>query len=1769
MAVFRYLLGPCLLLALAGPLWAAAQETPPLLQVQSLIRQDKLEQAENLLEKLLAEDADNGEALFWMSEVYRRQHDYLSASEWLQRAIDQAPDNMQLRLRQAELLSESGQLEQAEAAYRAMLELTRNTAEIQAINHHLLLTRGKRLLQAKQWEQAVALYQAALEDDPRDIEILEALGDTYTAMGAWSEAEETYRRILNIDPMHTETYLRLGRMYASKGDHLARWNMLQKLISLDPESESAKAAIDDILSRASLLLVQQDLEAAEAEVETILEILPNHVEANLTIAQVYRQQEQYDAAELAYQRVLQQNPKDWRTRSQLAALYFKAGRLEQAIAEYRKILKAIPDSDLARQADARLNVIYGVKAQRLAESLLSEQERDQALETARAWIEDQRYDAAQWLLEAIIEHYPRHAPAHYWLGILYEKKKLYRRASEALRRALLLDRNAYQAQLAYGRILFRLGDLLNAETVLLDLQDRAIDSDMRQQARQWLDLTRGERLLRAGRPRAALEHYLRMQTRTPEDLELMARLINVHTILGNEAKAEELYQRMLKIELANLNEKQLLQNGRKLLEQNQLKKAKAVFNNLLRINPEHVQAHYWLGIVYMKRKEYDAGIEHIRRSVELAPDNTKLRKAYAQNLIQAGRLGEAYQLYEDMLLSAMDNIEYREIRRLQGLAKAELHRQANDLFGAINQLHALSLMYPADADILEKLATLYTRLEFWEDAANAYQLALRLQPRRAQTHLRLAHMYELQNKPLQRLEHLRRAIELEPTGKAGTVAANTLLKDAERFLRQGRLQAALITLNSVLLAQPRHLAANLAIAEVYRRMGRLDEAETAYMKVLLQRPVDIDVRAKLAALYVQARRYDDAITEFHRIIALAPASPQSRDARVNLGIVHERKTDVLLENLTTSEDKDKAVEYAKTLIDENRLRPAFRLLSKVVEKFPDDAKGQYWLATLYERRNQLDLAVEHAARSVSLMPDNYKLRMAYARILARAGKLDEAETVYKQVVEQSGDAELAAKSRKLLGFLNAQRLLLAGKTAAALAHYQSMLTRYPGDASILSQIAGLELALGRPEKARGIYEDLLRKDPANAAIHMRLAQLAQARGDQQASIEHLKQVLKHDPRGPLGRQAVNALGLGEGNKYLLAKQWDKALAQYARVLDVDPENVLAHLGLAEAYFNMGQIKKSEQAVDTVLKIDPAQVDARLHKAKILVQTNRVQKAIIELERILAMAKGSRQARKAVINLGNIYRSQAASLSRRGKWASAIKQYERAIEKNPDDLRAHMELGRIYQRDPRYQEEAMQEYQEVIRIDPTHTRAYLNIGTLYENKREYDKALEAFVTALSHLKEPRLMKRVINLVRLQVVRQQFMAKNYDWAIAELQDMLKLEPNKASLYLFLSTIQRRKGDFDAAIASLRQAIALDPKNIVARFRLGLLYEQISEDKLALAQYRQITSSGRRGTVVESARNRIPILEERLKVFNFVVNYSINGSETEIPGAPTTSSFTSTLRFDLAARLKPTKNFDLSLRASPAYSAYHDSQNDAIIPTYGINGRLNFRDTFLILDVLQQKTEGLLLEDFRGETVNGSLTLARRLRIPLFLGEEETTIPQTLSLRLGFRDFWSPGVTQLATRAYSATTSFTYPFRRGGSWGVDYTFTDVQNSKIAARDYAYRGHRLGVSYSKILGPKFTAYLNAGFELKLHSFPDSRTRVEARREQKRIAGTSNVSVRLNYLLHRKMTLFASLASNENRTNLPRGFIYNDQGRPIGVQGSSLGIYQTASATLGMQFRF
>ena len=81
-----------------------------------------------------------------------------------------------------------------------------------------------------------------------------------------------------------------------------------------------------------------------------------------------------------------------------------------------------------------------------------------------------------------------------------------------------------------------------------------------------------------------------------------------------------------------------------------------------------------------------------------------------------------------------------------------------------------------------------------------------------------------------------------------------------------------------------------------------------------------------------------------------------------------------------------------------------------------------------------------------------------------------------------------------------------------------------------------------------------------------------------------------------------------------------------------------------------------------------------------------------------------------------------------EYEESINFFKRIIELNPENYRAHYNLGIAYFNLNRF-EEALNSYTIAIAIKPDHKHVYYNIGLLHEKKENLQGALEAYEKAL--------------------------------------------------------------------------------------------------------------------------------------------------------------------------------------------------------------------------------------------------------------------------------------------------------------------------------------------------------------------------------------------------------------------------------------------------------
>ncbi|MGC8864698.1 MAG: tetratricopeptide repeat protein [Bacteroidales bacterium] len=280
--------------------------------------------------------------------------------------------------------------------------------------------------------------------------------------------------------------------------------------------------------------------------------------------------------------------------------------------------------------------------------------------------------------------------------------------------------------------------------------------------------------------------------------------------------------------------------------------------------------------------------------------------------------------------------------------------------------------------------------------------------------------------------------------------------------------------------------------------------------------------------------------------------------------------------------------------------------------------------------------------------------------------------------------------------------------------------------------------------------------------------------------------------GPL-RELTQKIAQSPGDPafYLERARWfvknaryEEALKDIRITLNQDSLSPAALVILGDAYLNLGQPVLAENAYAKALKLQPSFNDALLGMARyFLVLKNH--------DQTLALTA------KAIINQSfnpTAYYLAAWSFMEKGDTLSALKNYLKAVEQNPDYFDAHVQLGVLYSQKQPQMAEAY--FKNALRLQPRHVHTRYLLGLLYQEQGQTDKA-----------------------------------------IATHQDNLAIDPHYIpSLFAMGVILMADRLDFGEAIHWYDKVIALDNKNAPAFLNRGYCHEQLGNLREAAADYRR---------------------------------------------------------------------------------------------------------------------------------------------------------------------------------------------------------------------------------------------------------------------------------------------------------------------------------------------
>ncbi len=273
--------------------------------------------------------------------------------------------------------------------------------------------------------------------------------------------------------------------------------------------------------------------------------------------------------------------------------------------------------------------------------------------------------------------------------------------------------------------------------------------------------------------------------------------------------------------LAQLNRK--IRQGLQLQQQGRYAEAKALYEGILQIHPEHVDALHLSGVVAFQTGRAADAIAPISHAIALQPRDASFHFNLGLAQAQLGQTEAALASHEQAIALKPD---FAEAHVHRGQALRQLDRNLEAL-GSYDRALALQ---PPDAETHFRRAVVLRDLQQPESAVAAYDEAIRIKPDYPDAHFNRGNLLRELKLPEEAVASYDRAIALKPD------YVKAYLNRGVALYEQNRLEEALASYDRAIGDKSGYADAYVNRGICLYELRRLDEAVASYDQALALQP---------------------------------------------------------------------------------------------------------------------------------------------------------------------------------------------------------------------------------------------------------------------------------------------------------------------------------------------------------------------------------------------------------------------------------------------------------------------------------------------------------------------------------------------------------------------------------------------------------------------------------------------------------------------------------------------------------------------------------------------------------------------------------------------------------------------------------------------------------------------------------------------------------------------------------------------------------------------
>jgi tetratricopeptide (TPR) repeat protein len=466
----------------------------------------------------------------------------------------------------------------------------------------------------------------------------------------------------------------------------------------------------------------------------------------------------------------------------------------------------------------------------------------------------------------------------------------------------------------------------------------------------------------------AIEQYQKVVEIEPKDIDSLLTLGRLQKVAQNSVEAEKAYKKILEIEPNH--EDALTGLAIVYADLGDSKRSAELLRQITDKNPS-VRTLMALAQQYEQLRDYGLAAETLRRTIELAPGNLEVKRAYAQNLLLGEQYDEALKIFTE--IAAED---------------------------------------PKDANSLLRISQIYRQKRDFDKAREAARKALDIDPNNLEVRYNEVNLLEGEGK----------------TAEAISALKNILTSSAKRSYSAGEKGNRIVLLERLGLMYRSHeqyteaidtfrqiaeLDANLGgraaaqIADTYRIAKNynkaLEEANAAAKKY----PDDRVLRAVRASILAETGKTNEAAAELKTLLD----GKNDRETYVTLAQIYEKGKDyVQMEKaideaakLSESNDDKESIAFMRGAMYEKMKKydAAETEFRKVLEINPKNASALNYLGYMLADRNvRVPEAVQMIRKALEMEPNNGAYLDSLGWAYFRTGELDQAEDYLRRAIER-------------------------------------------------------------------------------------------------------------------------------------------------------------------------------------------------------------------------------------------------------------------------------------------------------------------------------------------------------------------------------------------------------------------------------------------------------------------------------------------------------------------------------------------------------------------------------------------------------------------------------------------------------------------------------------------------------------------------------------------------------------------------------------------------